>query len=330
MSKPPVDRKLYKIGMITETLGITPRTIRFYDQMGLLPSVKRSHGNTRLFSEEDLQLLKKIIHLQQKEFLPLSEIKKRLFGETDVQTLWVVTDESAVLPAKTAHYSKSTEPTAEAFEAAYLALAKKGLTHVFSLHPSALSSGSYQAAKSAAEKVSKKIKVEVVDTLSDGLGVGLLAYRLSHMIEEGASFETISLLIGKEVPLLQMMVVTDHLDSLVSSKAAPKTIAAQFHAGISKLCPLLILNHGQLTVAGAHLTFESVLQHLFACLDQEYVVRGGYIGTIFIAHHGLFAQATYVVNECKKRFPKTDLVFQEDTVYLNSTFGDKVIALALL
>ena len=74
------ERKLYKIGHLTKLLGITHRTIRYYDQMGLLPHVKRSHGNVRLFDEEDYEILKKIKKLQKDEFLPLEEIKRRLFG----------------------------------------------------------------------------------------------------------------------------------------------------------------------------------------------------------------------------------------------------------
>lgn len=73
----------YKISDITETLGISPRTIRYYDQYGLLPHVKRSKGNIRLFDDSDIELLKKIRLLQSTKGLPLEDIKKHLLGNTD-------------------------------------------------------------------------------------------------------------------------------------------------------------------------------------------------------------------------------------------------------
>jgi len=98
-SKP--ERKLYKIGYLTKRLDITPRTIRYYDQMGLLPHVKRSEGNVRLFDDEDLEIIKKVRRMQKEEFLPLEVIKERLFGTESAsqnQHVAVLTDSTAVLP----------------------------------------------------------------------------------------------------------------------------------------------------------------------------------------------------------------------------------------
>ena len=98
MAKP---KKLYKIGHLTELLGVTPRTIRYYDQFGLLPHVKRSEGRVRLFDEEDVEIIRKIRHMQKEEFLPLDAIKARLFGDNPTamcdQSV-VVTDSTASIP----------------------------------------------------------------------------------------------------------------------------------------------------------------------------------------------------------------------------------------
>ncbi|MDA1353284.1 MAG: DegV family EDD domain-containing protein [bacterium] len=98
MGKP---KKLYKIGHLTELLGVTPRTIRYYDQFGLLPHVKRSEGRVRLFDEEDLEIIRKIRRMQKEEYLPLDVIKARLFGEgasSAIEDAVVVTDSTASLP----------------------------------------------------------------------------------------------------------------------------------------------------------------------------------------------------------------------------------------
>ena len=69
-------KKLFKIGHLAKTLGLTHRTIRYYDQLGLLPHMKRSNGGVRLFDDEDIKILKKIRTLQKEEYLPLDIIKK--------------------------------------------------------------------------------------------------------------------------------------------------------------------------------------------------------------------------------------------------------------
>ena len=72
-------RDLYKIGDLTKKLKITPRTIRYYDQLGLLPNIKRSDGDTRIFDNIDIALIEKTRYYQKTNFLPLFEIKSKLF-----------------------------------------------------------------------------------------------------------------------------------------------------------------------------------------------------------------------------------------------------------
>ena len=69
----------FKMGYVIEKLNITPRTIRYYDQLGLLPTIKRSDGQTRLFDKEDIKILKKINTLKKTKSLSLSSIKSQLY-----------------------------------------------------------------------------------------------------------------------------------------------------------------------------------------------------------------------------------------------------------
>src|ERR1700743_3324732 len=52
----------YMISAVAEQYGIHPQTLRLYEREGLLqPS--RSDGNTRLYTDEDLERLEVILHL---------------------------------------------------------------------------------------------------------------------------------------------------------------------------------------------------------------------------------------------------------------------------
>ena len=54
--------KLYMISVVSEMLGIHPQTLRLYEREGFIKP-KRSGGNTRLFSEEDVEKLEMILRL---------------------------------------------------------------------------------------------------------------------------------------------------------------------------------------------------------------------------------------------------------------------------
>ncbi|MBS7527939.1 MerR family transcriptional regulator [Fusibacter paucivorans] len=56
----------YKIGEIAELTNLTPRTIRYYEELSLLGTrEKRSQGQLRFFDNEDIQRLKKIQMLKE-------------------------------------------------------------------------------------------------------------------------------------------------------------------------------------------------------------------------------------------------------------------------
>jgi MerR family transcriptional regulator, repressor of the yfmOP operon len=53
--------KRFKIDDVAKETGLTKRTIRYYEEIGLIKPPKRSEKGTRLYSEEDIEQLKKVI-----------------------------------------------------------------------------------------------------------------------------------------------------------------------------------------------------------------------------------------------------------------------------
>jgi DNA-binding transcriptional MerR regulator len=54
----------YQIGEIAILVGMSPRTIRYYEEIGLLNSVKRIEGGKRVYTDRDIQRLKFIKRLK--------------------------------------------------------------------------------------------------------------------------------------------------------------------------------------------------------------------------------------------------------------------------
>ena len=70
-----VSEKKYKVGQLAEAAGLTVRTIRYYDEMGLLKSTERTAGGQRIYSDADLVYIKRIMELKSLSF-SLEEIRK--------------------------------------------------------------------------------------------------------------------------------------------------------------------------------------------------------------------------------------------------------------
>jgi DNA-binding transcriptional MerR regulator len=76
----PVD--LLKIHEVAAELGLTPRSIRYYEELGLLEPAARSEGAYRLFDADDIDRLRFIKGLRDDAGFSLAEIGALLEDET--------------------------------------------------------------------------------------------------------------------------------------------------------------------------------------------------------------------------------------------------------
>jgi len=75
-------RELLQIGEVAKLIGVSPKTIRYYHEIGLLAEPKRTVVGYRLYTAQDLLRLQRIRRLRSLG-LPLDRIKE-ILGETDV------------------------------------------------------------------------------------------------------------------------------------------------------------------------------------------------------------------------------------------------------
>lgn len=68
---------MYNIKEVSELMGISPYTLRYYEKIGLLNFVKRDQNGVRQFSKKDLVTLNTIFRLKETD-MPLREIKRYL------------------------------------------------------------------------------------------------------------------------------------------------------------------------------------------------------------------------------------------------------------
>jgi MerR family transcriptional regulator, repressor of the yfmOP operon len=71
----------FRIGEVAERTGLTPRTIRYYEEIGLLPSAERRKGEHRLYDDADVERLQELKRLRDLLNLSLDELKQLVEAE---------------------------------------------------------------------------------------------------------------------------------------------------------------------------------------------------------------------------------------------------------
>ena len=61
-SAPDKDKPVFMISVVAEMLDIHPQTLRLYEREGLVVP-KRTDGNTRLYSQDDIDKLRRVLSL---------------------------------------------------------------------------------------------------------------------------------------------------------------------------------------------------------------------------------------------------------------------------
>jgi MerR family transcriptional regulator, repressor of the yfmOP operon len=79
-TEPNTDAR-YQIGEVADRTGVTQRTLRFYEEKGLLTPADRMEGGFRLYSEADVERIRLIKQLQQLLGFSLAEIKEMVEAE---------------------------------------------------------------------------------------------------------------------------------------------------------------------------------------------------------------------------------------------------------
>jgi DNA-binding transcriptional MerR regulator len=89
-----------RIGELAERAGTTPRTIRYYEEIGLLGAAEdRGHGRHRSYDEEDVARLEHILLLRDLLGLSLEDLQRVVEAEDARATLrreWQGTEDPAM------------------------------------------------------------------------------------------------------------------------------------------------------------------------------------------------------------------------------------------
>ena len=73
----------FTIEQVAAQTGLTKRTLRYYEEVGLLPPTGRTEGNYRRYTQEDIQRLERIKNLRNLLGFSLADIRDLLGAEDE-------------------------------------------------------------------------------------------------------------------------------------------------------------------------------------------------------------------------------------------------------
>jgi DNA-binding transcriptional MerR regulator len=78
--KPKIEKVFFSIGEVAEMVGVTPSSIRYWENSFEELSPQKSSKGTRLFSKEDVETVKFIHHLVKERGMTVKGVQQKLKG----------------------------------------------------------------------------------------------------------------------------------------------------------------------------------------------------------------------------------------------------------
>lgn len=103
------EQSLYTIEQVALRIGLTKRTLRYYEEVGLLPPTDRTEGNYRRYSESDMQRLNRIKELRDLLGFSLNDIRELLEAEDERGQIKIAYQNETEAVSKVAQLDRADE-----------------------------------------------------------------------------------------------------------------------------------------------------------------------------------------------------------------------------
>src|SRR6266571_6229789 len=103
------EQNFYTIEQVASRTGFTKRTLRYYEEVGLLPPTDRTGGNYRRYSEADIERLERIKNLLDLLGFSLTDIRELIEAEDERGQIQVAYQHETDAVAKAAQLDRADE-----------------------------------------------------------------------------------------------------------------------------------------------------------------------------------------------------------------------------
>ena len=103
------EQTYYTIEQVATRTGLTKRTLRYYEEVGLLPPTGRTEGNYRRYNESDVQRLERIKELRDLLGFSLNDIRDLLHVEEEREQIRIAYRQEIEARVKIAQLDRADE-----------------------------------------------------------------------------------------------------------------------------------------------------------------------------------------------------------------------------
>jgi DegV family protein with EDD domain len=190
-------------------------------------------------------------------------------------------------------------PTPKDFADVYNKLAEK-TDEIISILITSRESGTYNAAVMAKELVTKKCRIEVVDSLSMSMALGLLVTEAGRLAKTGASLDKVAESVRQAVPKVHLILMLDTLKYVVRGGRLGK--AYGLIGSALRVKPLLTLKEGDLSLVGIARTKAKAVERLY-----EFAKGFSRVKEIAVSYTTAHDEAQAFADRLKAAFPGVPL-----------------------
>ena len=157
-------------------------------------------------------------------------------------------------------HPSTSQPTPEDFASIYRELSKE-TDEIVSVHISQKVSGTYNSALQGRQLAATRSHVEVVDSFSVSMGLGLIVMAAARLAQAGASLQGVMEEIKQAIPQIHLLGVFDTLKYLLLGGRISR--AKAIVGSVLNVKPLITMRDGELVPAGLARTRAKGIERLF-------------------------------------------------------------------
>jgi DNA-binding transcriptional MerR regulator len=105
----PETPRYMQIGEVAQRTGLTQRTLRYYESLGLLAPASRMEGGFRLYTDQDLQRLDQIVELKRLLGFSLAEIRQIMEADDLLRQIRIDNKQESDPAERRARLGRATE-----------------------------------------------------------------------------------------------------------------------------------------------------------------------------------------------------------------------------
>jgi len=218
-------------------------------------------------------------------------------------------------------HPNTTQPTPQDFADVYQKLSKEA-DGIVSIHITSKLSGTYNSAVQGKKMVGKGCPIEVIDSQTVSIAIGLIVIQASKMAKSGMSLQQIVDEVGKIIPNVHMLILFDTLKYLVKGGRIGK--AKGLVGSILSVKPLLAVRDGELVPSGQARTHSKGIDRLL-----DFVKNATEIQDLAILHSTTPDEAQALVKSTSSIFSKERTLLARLGPGLGVHGGPGVLAIAL-